>query len=461
MGRVDDTRANASPGLIEQVTATGNLGLAPEGEEAWIEVIHKMDSVYADLVASQVELEEKNAALEEAHQFIGSVLSSMTDILIVCDLAGNIQQVNSALKTLTGRDETTLIGKPMVSLFAPDMAERVAEFTERLGSHHVVADCEVSLLGIGGEAVPLSVNCSSQYDARGRLIGMVLIGRSIGELRRAYQELDDAHQSLRQAQQQLVFTEKMAALGRLVAGVAHELNNPISFVFGNMHALRRYGEAITTYLSALGAGAGVEEQERLKTELKIDKVMNDILPLVEGTLEGAERVSDIVQDLRRFSSKQSEPKQVFDLPPVLSTAADWVIKSAKRKPEIVHYMPDSLEIFAHKGHIHQIAVNLIQNAIDVMEDTPEPRLDVSCGTEAETVWLSIRDHGPGISPDDLPHIFEPFFTTKPIGDGTGLGLSVSYSMAEEQGGTLTGANHPDGGAIFTLTLPLLSGDGDG
>ena len=454
MGRAGDTQAKPSLGLIDQVTSPEKLGLEPEGEEAWIEVIQKMDTVYSDLVASQVELEEKNSALEEAHHFIGSILSSMTDVLIVCGRNGNIRQVNAALEQLTGRSKASLIGQPLVSLFADDMAPMVAELSERLSTRHVISDCEISLLDAEGASAPLSVNCSSLHDAKGRVIGMVLIGRSIGELRRAYRELDEAHQSLRQAQQQLIFTEKMAALGRLVAGVAHELNNPISFVFGNMHALRRYGESITAYLSALDKGVSGEDAEQLKADLKIDKVIKDILPLVEGTLEGAERVSEIVQDLRRFSSKQSEPKQTFNLPPVLDTAAHWVIKSAKRKPEVTTDMPENMEVFGHKGHIHQIVVNLVQNALDVMEAQPIPRIEISCGRDANMAWIAIRDFGPGIADKDLPHIFEPFFTTKPIGDGTGLGLSISYNMAEEQGGTLTGGNHPDGGALFTLTLPL-------
>jgi two-component system sensor histidine kinase HupT/HoxJ len=104
--------------------------------------------------------------------------------------------------------------------------------------------------------------------------------------------------------------------------------------------------------------------------------------------------------------------------------------------------------------VHQIIVNLVQNAVDVLATAEQPVIVVSCGSDDQTAWIRVRDNGPGIRPEDLDRIFEPFFTTKPVGEGTGLGLYVSYSLAEEQGGSLTGENAADGGAIFSLTIPL-------
>ncbi len=236
--------------LINQAGVTESLELNPTTEHAWIEVIHKMDAVYADLVHYQVELEQKNSALEEAQQFIRSVLAAVTDVLIVCDLQGRIQQVNRALENLTGRDGEALLGQPINSLFGAESLSLVNRFPEKLGSESIV-DCEVSMIGADGRPTPLAMNCSSRYDHEGRLLGMVLIGRPVGELKRAYGDLNSAHEALKQTQQQLVHSEKMASLGRLVAGVAHELNNPIRFVFGNMHAPKRYGERLTRYLNAV------------------------------------------------------------------------------------------------------------------------------------------------------------------------------------------------------------------
>jgi two-component system sensor histidine kinase HupT/HoxJ len=441
-----------SSDLIEQVGALEVLALNPDSEASWIHVIQKMDDVYTDLVRYQVELEEKNAELEVAQQFIRSVLSSMTDVLIVCDVQGRIQQVNRALEEITGKREQALLQQPLALLFAPVSQHMVDLFPEKIRSDTIV-DCEVSLLGHDGKAVPLATNCASRYDHNGRLVGMVLIGRPVGELRRAYQDLSRAHAELKQTQQQLIQSEKMASLGRLVAGVAHELNNPISFIFGNVHALRRYEERLMRYINTLEAKVDTDELRALREELNMERILTDIGPLIDGTLEGADRVSDIVQELRRFSSGQKEQPNRFDLAEVVRTASHWVVKSVRVKPKVNFHLPESLEIIARKGHVHQILVNLVQNAVDVMESEAEPQLDISCEQDKQSITVSIRDHGPGIPAEDMNKVFDPFYTTKPVGKGTGLGLYISYNLAMDQGGELLAANHPEGGAVFSLKLP--------
>ncbi|VAX13475.1 Signal transduction histidine kinase HoxJ (hydrogenase regulation) [hydrothermal vent metagenome] len=439
--------------LIDRAGVTESLELTPSTESVWIEVIQKMDSVYADLVRSQVELEEKNVALEEAQQFIDSVLSAMTDVLIVCDTDGVIQQVNAALEKLTGRPAKDFLRCSLEQLFSDEAAAMLETFPEKLG-HEALNDCEVSIVCADGSSAPLAMNCSSRYDRDGALLGLVLIGRPIGELRRAYDDLNQTLYELKQAQQQLVHAEKMASLGRLVAGVAHELNNPISFVFGNMHALKRYTSRISEYLNEVDAQVDSPSLQQLRRDLKIDHILKDMQPLVDGTLEGAERVSDIVQDLRRYSGVQKEACSRFDLPRLIRKAVQWVLQASRVTPEVSYSLPDSLEIEGHKGQIHQILVNLVQNALDAMAQQTRPELSLSCETVADLVRIDVLDQGPGIAEKDRAKIFEPFFTRKAVGKGTGLGLYISYGLARDLGGDLRAENHPQGGALFTLTLPF-------
>jgi len=299
--------SHAPPGLSASLVPAAMLG---QTEDMWIDVIHKMDEVYTDLVASQVALEQQNEQLEQARAFMTSVLGTMTDVLIVSDAGGRIAQVNPALCLVVGKSEEALLGQPLVDLFVP--AER-GEVAGGLAAAQAIEQRDWHLLAADGNFAAVSVSGAPRKIGQRGHAGMVMVGRPIGDLQRAYRELDSAHQRLRQTQQQLLTSEKMAALGRLVAGVAHELNNPISFVFGNMYALKRYGGAITQYLEAIDAGVPSVELAALRAALKIDKVLGDIGPLVDGTLEGAERVRDIVQDLRRFSSNQREEPEAFNL----------------------------------------------------------------------------------------------------------------------------------------------------
>lgn len=440
--------------LINVASVGETLAEPIVNEEAWIEVIQKMDSVYAELVHSQAELEQKNAELENAQKFISSVVSSMTDILIVCDTDGKIQQTNAALEFLSNYEKQQLIGQPLEYVFTDDCKEIAALIPTKMQSNEPISDFEVSINDTKGESIPLAINCSSRFDNKGQIVGMVLIGRPLGELRRAYKELDLAHHTLREAQQQLVFSEKMAALGRLVAGVAHELNNPISFVFGNMHALKNYGKKLTLYLNAVKKHDSNPILQELREELAIDRITKDIMPLVEGTLEGAERVSDIVQELRRFSGTQKEDAEEFRLRPLIDTAVSWVLRGTKYKSVSKIKCPTDLRVFARKGYVHQIIINLVQNAVDVLENTEDGEITIECIAAKDNINVIVSDNGLGISKDDIDHIFEPFFTTKPIGQGTGLGLYVSYNMAEEIGGHLSGENQISGGATFKLKLPV-------
>ena len=439
-------------------TSLDGESASPEAEISqdalWIEVIHRMDQTYADLVRYQVELEEKNRALEAAHQFISSVLDSMTDVLIVCDIQGRIEEVNPALEALTGLSEEALIGRSFQSLLTADCLDLAAGFAETIRSD-AVHDCELTLCGLQ-EEVPLAVNCTSRYDSRGRLVGMVLIGRPVGELRRAYEALNQAHDELKQAQRQLISAEKMASLGRLVAGVAHELNNPISFVYGNVHALARYRQRLRTYCDAVDASNPPESLKSLKAELRIERLLDDLDPLIRGTLEGAERVRDVVQDLRCFSSGQQGERSPFDLVHVVRTAVHWVTKGRQPAPRVSLELPERLAIRGHAGQIHQVVMNLVQNALDALTGIAEP--EIRLGLEALTegaggVRLRVEDNGPGIPESDLLRIFDPFFTTKPVGQGTGLGLSISYGIVTDHGGSLHAENRPEGGARLTLVLP--------
>ncbi|NMF97753.1 ATP-binding protein [Aromatoleum toluolicum] len=434
---------------------TGHPGeLIAVDEDMWMDVIHKMDEVYSDLLQYEVALEEKNAKLEESQQFILSVLTSMSDIMVVCDRNGLIEDVNRSLVDFCGRDAAELRGQPIYELFADELPHDLAR--ERLGSfgQQAVHDCELPLRARDGSAVPVSLNCTPRFSAVGKSLGMVITGRPVGELRKAYHALRQAHEDLKRTQQQLLHSEKMASLGRLVAGVAHELNNPISFVLGNVHALKRYAERLQRYLAAVHAGEPPEALAELRAELRIDRILGDLPPLIEGTIEGAERTRDIVDGLKRFSAIDRDENRAFDLRDVVERAVRWVCKAARDNFHVAVELPDPLPLTGSSGQMQQVVMNLVQNACDATAGRPDPRLAIRAERDDNRVRLLFHDNGPGLAPDILDRIFDPFFTTKPVGMGTGLGLAISYGIVERHGGRLTAANHAEGGAVFVVEVPL-------
>ena len=442
--------------LTDQVGFSSELQqqLKLDDEQVWIEVIQRMDNIYADVVHYQVELEEKNAALEDAQSFIQSVVTSMSEILIVCDINGHIQQVNQTLIDSIGRSGEQLRGKDLSVLFCDKYLPQIAEFPEHIRSGTLI-DCEVDLINEQQQPVPMAINCSARLDHDNRLSGLVITGRPLGELRKAYAELQRTHEELKTAQLQLIQSEKMASLGRLVAGVAHELNNPISFLYANMHALMGYQQKFKVYLDAVHGSSTKAECQKLREQLRIDAMMADIAPLVEGSMEGAERVSEIVKNLRRFSTPQQTVKQPVDLISVIQRASSWILKSASNKLEVINDFPAQLVVINNEGHVHQILINLLQNAIDAMQHTEQPCLQIRVEQDEEFVHIHIRDNGHGIKAQDLVKLFDPFFTTKPVGSGTGLGLYISFSLATEQcQGNLSAHNNSDGGSEFIFSLPL-------
>lgn len=432
--------------------------LPPGGEQAWIEVIQKMDEVYNDLLQYEVALEEKNAALEESHQFIESVLASMSDILIVCDRNGTIQEVNPALRHFTGKGNEDLAHTPIFDLFADDGERAKARDLFSRYGRDGVHDCELFLRAGDGSTVPVSMNCTPRLSQTGKLVGVVVTGRPVGELRKAYQALRQAHEDLKRTQSQLLHAEKMVSLGRLVAGVAHELNNPISFVLGNVLSLKRYGERLERYIGAVHASPLAEDAElaELRQGLRIDRILGDMPHLIDGMIEGAERTRDIVDALKRFSAVDKATPERVSLNEVIERAVRWVTQSASARFTVQVDVPPDLICPGSSGPLQQVVMNLVQNACDATEGGDAPQLWITGERQGDQVVLRFADNGPGIAEANLSRLFEPFFTTKPVGQGTGLGLSISYGIVDRHGGRLTAGNRAAGGAEFILTLPVES-----
>ncbi len=452
MTNPDASRSARRGELIALVGGKEEVLLSQDGESMWMEVIRKMDEVYADLIGYETDLERKNAELEDARNFIAGVVASVSDVLLVCDEKAVIVQVNPAFQKLMGTPEADLVDRPLVECVASECRATVSAMFEP-GPTSRDESLELRFATAAGPSDLMAVNCSARFNSLGRRAGAVFTGRPIGELRRAYEALHCAHVELQQAQARLIEQEKMASLGRLVAGVAHELNNPISFVYGNIHTLDRYRTALAAYLEGVHSGLSEEARDALRRRLKIDAVLDDLEPLIEGTLEGAVRISDIVKNLRRLSFGSNAPHAPVELSKVVRTASHWASRSKKAKARIETRLEADLFALGHEGQIYSAIGNLVDNALDAVRSVADPLVLIETRSEEKLAVIEVTDNGPGVSKDIRARIFEPFFTTKQVGEGTGLGLWITYSIVREHGGAIDCVDLPQGGAQFVLRLP--------
>jgi two-component system, NtrC family, sensor kinase len=280
------------------------------------------------------------------------------------------------------------------------------------------------------------------------------------QLRTANEELQAAYRELQATQLQLVQREKMASVGQLVAGVAHELNNPIGFVYSNVSTLEDFVRRLRGMLEAYRAAPlAPEDQARLQGQWearKVDYALKYLDSMIQGIKEGAERARKIVRDLRVFARTQDDVWQPVDLHEEIESSLTLLNHLLKDRVTVHRKFGELPEVECIRSQVDQVFLNLLANAAQAI---PGPgAITIETCREGDAAVVSIADTGPGIAPDALGRVFDPFFTTKPVGEGTGLGLSISYEIVTKHGGEIRAENAPDGGAVFTVRIPLARRD---
>lgn len=265
-------------------------------------------------------------------------------------------------------------------------------------------------------------------------------------------ELELLLSKIEEAQQQLLQSEKMAAIGQLAAGVAHEINNPVGFVNSNLGSLKTYVNQLLTVISAYESNDPAQITEaRQKADL--DFLREDLPSLLSESQDGLSRVTKIVQDLKDFSRVDQADRQPSALNAALESTLNVVANEIKYKAEVVLELGEIPLVDCVPAQINQVFMNLLVNAAQAIPE--RGKIIVRSGLENNHVWFEIEDTGKGMSAEIQQRIFEPFFTTKPVGQGTGLGLSISYDIiVKKHSGRMDVRSKPDQGTCFRLWLPL-------
>jgi two-component system, NtrC family, sensor kinase len=266
---------------------------------------------------------------------------------------------------------------------------------------------------------------------------------------------------LKETQQMLIHSEKMNALGQMVAGVAHEVNNPISFVYSNLHSLQNYiSELYQSYIQ-VEALIGKTENEALIAETasirkknEVDFLMEDITEMTKESKVGIERVRNIVEDLRRFSRlDESNIKHIDLIENIRSTIAIAKAEINKKSIDFSFTAPEKLMADCYPGQLNQAILNVLINAIQAVGE--KGKVDLSVAQSGENAVIAISDNGPGIALEIQQRIFDPFFTTKPVGSGTGLGLSITYKIIHDlHKGSIEIESAPGQGSVFKLFISV-------
>jgi PAS domain S-box-containing protein len=417
-------------------------------------------------------------ALLESEQKFRVMSASAQDAIVMIDNEGNVTFWNAAAEKIFGYAAQEAIGADLHQLIAPprfhdDFRKGFAHFRQSGAGNVVGTTRELAALHKDGHEFSVELSLSAvQIDGKWQAIGIMrdITKRKQVEAQVIAQyehvagintQLVEANQQLEQAKSQLLQSEKMAAIGLLAAGVAHEINNPVGYVNSNLGTLEKYLADIFVALDKydsmevlLDAGSPLREELRqLRSRVDLDYLRTDIKALIAESHQGLERIKKIILDLKDFSRSEVDEQWVWaDVHHGLDTTLNVVWNELKYKCEVVKEYGDLPDIWCLPSQLNQVFMNLLVNAAQAIE--VRGRITIRTGSEGERVWIEVGDTGKGIPPQNIPRLFDPFFTTKPVGMGTGLGLSVSYKIVEKHQGRIEVHSEVGKGTTFRIWLPV-------
>ncbi len=442
----------------------GATGSAVIGSARRFDVrVSRLDSEGMVLVVlwDVTERERLARQVEDLQRYNENIIQNMNSALLVIDRSGTIAFANQMAERIFGAEPGALRGAALADFFPGTPPEKLL-VARTLAEGVRFRGAETVLTRRDGEIVPIGVSCAPLGDASDLRSGAVVIFQDLSEIK--------------ELQRHVLQTEKMASIGQLAAGVAHEINNPMGFIHANLCQmteyladLRRVFESLDSLREAVaGDGlAGIRERaealEALMRELDVPWLINDFGKALRESQEGSERIRHIVQDLRGFSRQDAGERTLADVNECLDSTASIAWGMMKHSVVLRKEYRAVPKVRCYPLQLQQVFMNLLVNAYHAIQERfggagelGEIRLQTI--ERDGGVAVVVTDNGVGIRPENLNRIFDPFFTTKEVGIGTGLGLSTSFGIVQRHGGSLRVESKPGEGSVFEVFLPLAVAD---
>ena len=432
-------------------------------------------------VRLQKEMEKRKRAednIRESEKRYRTLVESSTDAILMCTKERKIVACNQAFVDLFGYGHEEIENKSIRIIHSSDesfssFGEAAYSVVERDGYFRT----ELELMRKGGTVFPVETVISPTKSSDGTIQGFISIIRDITERKRAEEELAKSHAELKQifselksTQKQMLQSEKMASVGQLAAGVAHEINNPTGFVSSNLKTLSDYQNDINGLIKQYRRlvkelkGTIVEKEIpssieklmkeiiKIEDEIDIDFIMGDIEDLIKESKEGTERIKKIVLDLKDFAHPGEDKVQTTDINNGIESTLNVVWNELKYKATVTKDYGDLPPVKCYPQQLNQVFMNLLVNAAHAIEKQGE--INISTLADNGHVEIKISDTGSGIPKEKLSKIFDPFFTTKEVGKGTGLGLNVAYNIINKHNGTIDVESEVGKGTEFVIRIPV-------
>ena len=393
------------------------------------------------------------------------------------DAKGHASFVNPAALRMLGFAEDEMLGHSVHDLI---------HHSHKDGSNYPVEDCPMSasctqaiescvidemLWRKDGSSFPVEYS-SMPIIKNGKSVGAVVTFRDITERKRAEDafaqkncELEKAYGDLKTMQSQLLQQEKMASIGQLAAGVAHEINNPMAFIMSNLNTLQQYANKMSEFIGVQSkalqdvlaqkesADTALSNLNENRRRLKIDYITDDLINLIKESLEGADRVKKIVQDLKGFSRIDEAEYKEADINSGIESTINIIWNELKYKTKLNKEYGNIPMTKCYAGQLNQVFMNIMVNAAQAIKEHGD--ITVRTWNDDKNIYISISDTGSGIPEDKLSRIFEPFYTTKEVGRGTGLGLSIAYDIVKKHNGEIKIESKVGKGTKFTINIPVV------